>query len=180
LRRKLGDKLGAAYALNNLGTVAEDQNDLLSARTFYQETLTLCEELGDHRNAARACANLGGIDLSQHNPIGAAKSFVKALMLFKQIGERRGIAECLAGLAELTMAEGEPSQAARLFGAAEILRETINAPLELRQRAHVESVVAMIRSQLGETAFAAAWAAGRALTPDRAMAEALQMYDRES
>jgi hypothetical protein len=83
-------------------------------------------------------------------------------------------------MAELAMMQGEPNQAARLYGATEMLRDSIHAPLELGQRAHVDSIVATTRSQLGENAFAAAWAAGRVLTPDQAIAEALQMDSRES
>jgi non-specific serine/threonine protein kinase len=63
--------------------------------------------------------------------------------------------------------------AARLFGASEALRERIGAapwPLWLAEH---ERNVAATRTSLGEEAYAAAWAAGRALSVDAAIAAAL-------
>ncbi len=41
-------------------------------------------------------------------------------------------------------------------------------------RADYDRIVATVRAQLGEEAFAAAWEAGRAMTLDDAIAEALR------
>ena len=46
-------------------------------------------------------------------------------------------------------------------------------PVPPSARANLERTTAGARAALGETAFAAAWAAGEALTPDAATAEAL-------
>ena len=44
---------------------------------------------------------------------------------------------------------------------------------ERNDASDIERLVATARAQLGEEAFAAAWAAGRALTLEQAVAEAL-------
>jgi hypothetical protein len=64
--------------------------------------------------------------------------------------------------------------APRLFGAAEALCETIAAPRPARYWNHYQRGVAAARAQLDGVTFAAAWAAGRALTLEQAIAEALK------
>jgi DNA-binding NarL/FixJ family response regulator len=60
--------------------------------------------------------------------------------------------------------------AARLWGAAEILREAARTPLPPVEFASYERAVAAARTQLGEHAFTQAWAEGRTMTPEQAIA----------
>jgi DNA-binding CsgD family transcriptional regulator len=78
--------------------------------------------------------------------------------------------ECVARLAAVT---GQAEQAARLFGAGEALREELVFPLSPVDRAYHEPIVQELRAALGEAGFAATWAAGRALSHEDALAEAL-------
>jgi DNA-binding NarL/FixJ family response regulator len=59
-----------------------------------------------------------------------------------------------------------------LLGAQEALLAGIGAQDELLRRSEHERTLAAVRAQLGEAAFHAAWAEGRALTIDQAIAEA--------
>jgi DNA-binding NarL/FixJ family response regulator len=68
------------------------------------------------------------------------------------------------GLAEVVAAQGEGAWAARLWGAAEAMRDDLNAPLPSVFRMEYERAVAAARTQLGEEAFANAEAEGRAMT----------------
>jgi hypothetical protein len=70
-------------------------------------------------------------------------------------------------------AQGLPARAARLYGAAEALREAIPAPLPPADPADHERQAAATRDTLGKKAFAAAWAAGRQMTMEQAVAYAL-------
>jgi DNA-binding NarL/FixJ family response regulator len=69
-------------------------------------------------------------------------------------------------------------RAARLYGAAEAARQAIGAPMP-RHHARSDQAVARVRAGLGEPAFAAAWAAGRALPLAEAVAEALAVAPEE-
>jgi DNA-binding NarL/FixJ family response regulator len=60
--------------------------------------------------------------------------------------------------------------AARLWGAAEVVREVSEMPIPPVERTAYECAVAAIRTQLGEKAFASAWAEGRTLSPEQAVA----------
>ena len=57
-----------------------------------------------------------------------------------------------------------------LFGVAEALREVLNRPLPLTQRAGYEHDVAAVRTELNDTTFAAGWAEGRAMPLEQAIA----------
>jgi non-specific serine/threonine protein kinase len=96
-----------------------------------------------------------------------------SLATCRSLGERPGIAECLEGLAAVAAGTGALERAARMLGAAEALREAMGAPLPPAERPDHEATVRAARAGLRGTAFAAAWAAGRALGMERAMAEAL-------
>jgi hypothetical protein len=65
-------------------------------------------------------------------------------------------------------------RAARLCGAAAVVRETLGAPIPSPERTELEEAVAPARAALGEEQWAAAFAAGRALTLEEAVAEALE------
>jgi hypothetical protein len=82
-----------------------------------------------------------------------------------------GIAICLAGLAGIAL-ESQPAWAARLLGVVEALCETIGAPLLPAEQAHYERDRVTARDVLGQEAFAAAWAEGRAMALEQAIADA--------
>ncbi len=87
----------------------------------------------------------------------------------KEIGDKELIASGLEGLASVVAVQGESAWAARLWGTAEAMREAIGAPLQPIERADYEHAVAAVRDHLGEEAFASAWAAGRAMTPEQVL-----------
>jgi hypothetical protein len=110
---------------------------------------------------------------SRGDPGRATGYLCESLAVRRELGERLGIAECLEGLAAVADGTGQPDRAARLLGAAGTLREAIGAPLPPVDRPAHEAAVQATRGLLGEAAFAAAWAAGRALPLEQAVAEAL-------
>ena len=91
-------------------------------------------------------------------------------MLTMELGNKLLMASCLEGLAGVSLAQGASAWAARLWGTAAALREAIGTPLPPVERADYECSVASARVQLGEKAFAVAWAEGRTMTPEQAFA----------
>jgi hypothetical protein len=123
--------------------------------------------------------NLGTVARAQGDNSRAAQCFAEGLALLREYrfggniahdGEIGGSLEGLAGVAGL---QEQPERAARLFGAAEALRLVAGKPLPPAYRAAYECDVAAARAQLGEATFAAAWAAGQAMTIDEAITYAL-------
>jgi hypothetical protein len=82
---------------------------------------------------------------------------------------------CLAGLGSAAALNEEPARAARLWGAAERLQHAIGCRPAPAARANYERAQAVARGQFGQDAFAVAWAAGRAMTLEQAVTEALDL-----
>lgn len=71
---------------------------------------------------------------------------------------------------------GKPEQAARLFGAVESLVESIGMAGRMNpsDQKEFDDYVTIVRAQLDDASFAAAWAEGRAMTMEQAIAYALE------
>jgi non-specific serine/threonine protein kinase len=87
------------------------------------------------------------------------------------------LAEWLAGVARLAASRNRLETAGRLYGAAEALFDAVGQPLVVpppsRYRRHVDA----LRATLTAEAFAATWAAGRALPLEEAVEEARAVTD---
>jgi predicted ATPase/class 3 adenylate cyclase/Tfp pilus assembly protein PilF len=173
LRRSLGDPLDISDSLNNLGIVAYLLGEFARARTLYEESLSIKRELGDRNGIAGLLCNLGFVALRQGHPSDAEPLYRESMAIRRELGDRNGIAEALEGLAGVAGARGDGLRAARLFGAAEALREAIGAPIPPGERAEHDRLVTTARAGQEQSAFAAAWEAGRALTLEAAMREAV-------
>ena len=79
----------------------------------------------------------------------------------------------LAGFAHIAALQGEPRRAVRLGGAAAAQTESSSTPLIPLFEALLTEGLEMARRALGEEAYAAAWAEGRLLSVEDAVAEAL-------
>jgi non-specific serine/threonine protein kinase len=176
LTRAVGDQRGIGQALNNLGNVAVYQGDLERAAAAFAEALAHFRQAGDRGSVALALMNLGWV-ARKRGEVAQAKALLhEALALFRELGDPR---RCAEGLEELAATAGvaEPAgqgeRAARLLGAAAAVRETLGAPPPPEERAETEQGVAAARAALGEERWAAAFAAGQALTLEQAIAEAL-------
>jgi hypothetical protein len=97
------------------------------------------------------------------------------LVLAQAVGDASNVAACFKGLGGVAAACGAADRAATLWGAAEALLETREAAVYAYTLDHAvyEQLVAAARAQLGDGAFAAAWAAGQAMQVDHAIAYAL-------
>ena len=73
----------------------------------------------------------------------------------------------------MSVREQQADRALRLLGAEETLCETLGARPPVAIRDEYERTVAEGRAALGEAAFAAAWAEGRAMSLEQAVAYAL-------
>jgi DNA-binding CsgD family transcriptional regulator len=92
----------------------------------------------------------------------ALESFQKSL----EFHNTRGASVSLDALACIAVSQGEVRQAARLFGAAEGLRLPIGDFAQATIRADRDKGIATVRNHLGNRAFEAQYAAGRAMSVD--------------
>jgi non-specific serine/threonine protein kinase len=172
LCRQIGDLDGTAWALAGLGEVAFRQGDLARARALHEESLKLRRELGHKWGTAISLAGLGWVALRQGNRERAIELIGESIDIRLEIGDKGGLAWCLERLAEIAGTQQEPERAACLLGAAQAVRTDIGSIVDPGdQQAHAQTI-ATLRSQLGDAAFARAWAAGERLTLEEAVAYA--------
>jgi DNA-binding CsgD family transcriptional regulator len=115
---------------------------------------------------------LGRVALDQGDTARARQALTESLTRSRASGPRLGIARGLEAFAELVALEGDPRQAVRLAGAAAALREAIgHAPMA---GARLERMLAPIRRKLGDGVVARLWGEGRDMTPETAVARALE------
>jgi tetratricopeptide (TPR) repeat protein len=169
----LVDPWGIAQTVNYLGDIARCEGDYKQAAAHYQESLTLFQAQGIQVEIAAVLHNLGYVALAQGDPQRARACFAESLALHREQSNRPGILEGLAGFGGLVAAQGQSRRAAVLFGAVTALRAALNTPMWPAERVEYERHITAVRAQLDEATFAAAWAEGRAMTLEQALAEAL-------
>jgi hypothetical protein len=173
LRRALRDLWGTAISLTSLGEAARRDGDAAGAATFLAEGLALFREIGDLERVAWALYALGRVAEDQGNMTDAGACFAESLALRQEQAHRPGMAASLAGLARVAATTGEHERVVRFLAAAGALRAAGGGTVAPHERGDDERALAMARSVLGQAAFAAAWAAGRAMPIERVVADAL-------
>jgi non-specific serine/threonine protein kinase len=174
ISRELGYKDGIGRSLQGLGEVVHLQGDNGTARALLEETLAISQELGSKNGLAWTLYHLGSVALSQEDCERALALLQESLTIFRELGQKRGLAHDLEKLAAVAVAQAQPERAAPLLGAAEELCAATGLSPSPAERAEHDRSVAAVRTALGEAAFAAAWAEGRALALDEAVAFALE------
>ena len=144
MSEKAGYKTAILLALYGLGRVALSQRDYHSAHEFLTKASGI--------RLPEATALFGWYSLK---PYGVATAYP------------------LEAFAVLAAAQNQMERAARLFGAVESLYASIHFEMSAKERAEHDQAIAAARADLGEEAFAAAWAAGRMMTMEQAIAFAL-------
>jgi tetratricopeptide (TPR) repeat protein len=173
LRRELGDTLSIAGSLRNLGNVAAVQGQYELATTRHAEALALRRAFGDKKGIADSLQNLGNMAAAQGDFTRAATIYQECLLLSWEIGAKSELFDSLEGMAWVAAAGGEPRRAAQLSGSAEAIRQAMGTFLLVDQRDCHERAARTMRAALGEEGLASAWAEGRALPVEEAIALAL-------
>jgi predicted ATPase/DNA-binding CsgD family transcriptional regulator len=172
--RELGLRPLTASALTALGDVVLRLGGRERARALLEEGLEQARELGDGPLTAGALTALGHFAVHAGELDRAGALLREALAVLRHARSEGGTIECLQRLAELAAARRRFEPAARLLGAVEAAQAADAAPLAAAARADRDALAAVLRAALGEGGVAGALAAGRALTPDEALALAAE------
>ncbi|HEY0756963.1 MAG TPA: LuxR C-terminal-related transcriptional regulator [Ktedonobacteraceae bacterium] len=160
-----------AEALGFLGLLALHRGSIDKAYELLSENLQMRKDVGDEQGIAWAEIWLARAECARQN-LGVARHLLcdglrRAIQAHSRMYTTMGLEE----LGKVMVLQGEAAWAARLFGAAEVLREAMDAPLPNVERQEYEERVATARATLGPTGFHAAWARGRNMTPHQAYTE---------
>ena len=173
LSRATGDNYRLAATLANLGIDELAAGELAAARAHLQEASVLADKFGYQNLSAGLRLNLGFVDLLDGDPRSARRHFLDSLDTARLTGVKPYVHGALLGVALAACGDGDPTVAATLHGVADEHYEQAGRAFEaletrLRDRDH-----AQLRATLGDAAFEAAYARGRTLSQDDAIALAI-------
>jgi tetratricopeptide (TPR) repeat protein len=186
--QELDNGVAIAWDLNSLGLLADRQGEYVQARSLLEQSLAIRRRLGDRWGVPVSLNGLARVARHHGNRARAAVLCRESLALYQEQGIKLGMVQCLENMAAAALepAASETRErpacvsapvriAARLFGAAEAARDALGTPLFPVDRPEYDRSVAAARGALGEEAFVAAWAEGRALELEQAVASALEV-----
>jgi tetratricopeptide (TPR) repeat protein len=150
-------------------------NLLMANAPSYEEALQRIDQAARDcgpRAVIHALGGLGHAARERGDFEWAATCYRRSLALRQEVGDTLAIAQSLEDMAVLAARQEQWERAARLLGAAEGVCVEMGWPLP------VAAPVEGARAALGEEAFAAAWAEGRAMTVAQAISDALERETR--
>ena len=142
--------------------------------TLHDEALAEARARGDSHAVAYALRGLARLRRTQGSDEQAVALLRESLALLEPLRDVRCAQMCLEDLAGVLCEHGRPADVARLFAAAEALRELMGKPLTQAQLVTHDRDVAIVERRLDPESFATAWAEGRAMTLEQAIAYALE------
>jgi predicted ATPase len=175
LFRDLGGEYGPELPIAILlGDVAQALDDHDRAQQLYDEGLAEARARGDGHAVAHTLRELARLCRMQGDPEQAFTLLRQSAAVIVPLKDVRCAYSCLEDFAAALCEHDQPSDVARLFAAAEALRELIGRPLARSQLEPHDRGVATVKQRLDPEAFATAWAEGRVMTLEQAIAYALE------
>jgi tetratricopeptide (TPR) repeat protein len=104
--RAVGDRLGQAIALNNLGIAKVNVGRPDHAHTLLSQALALRKDIGDVWGQAAVANNLGSLHRGRGEFNTAAAHHDRAIMLFRQVGDQCGEGQALNNLGSAYLSLG--------------------------------------------------------------------------
>jgi predicted ATPase/transcriptional regulator with XRE-family HTH domain len=173
--RPTGDSGELAWALMALAEARRHSGNLAAATAATEEALALFREFGGLWGETDALQNLGAIARAEGNLVRAAHLHAESLTLLQVSGDSVSIYSDLVGLAAVAQALGRACAAARLLGVEDAYRsgsgyEGVGDIPRIRQQVRQALI-----EQLGDAQFKQECDAGKMLTTEQAVAEALAL-----
>ena len=120
----LGDRLGQANALSDLGDVRRLTGDYPAAAQAQEEALRIYRDLGDRLGQANALSDLGDVRCLTGDYPAAAQALEPALDIYRDLGDRLGQANALRYLGDVRrLTDDYPAAAQLLEQALDVYRD---------------------------------------------------------
>jgi DNA-binding CsgD family transcriptional regulator len=171
LSRQAGDQRLSGMMLGGLGNLELSAGDLRAARGHLAESLDIFRALNEHYGIVGETFNLGLAEYLDGSPSSAGALFTESLELARRMGMKANVAYALLGLALAGRGGADPVWSARLHGAADQALADLGHALEPLEARLAGQDRQRLRAAIGDAAFDAEYAAGRALD----LAQALEL-----
>jgi predicted ATPase/class 3 adenylate cyclase len=175
LFRETGRTQWVARALNLLGLLALAEGDPAGGRRLLDESLALFRQVEHEIGIADVLIDLGWVAWEHGDP-AAAQQFHEALTLVVEMARVPGMARAIEGIAAL-VSDRDPLAAVRVAGIADSLRQSSQTRPFPAEAARLGRLLDNARRATDVQDIEAAWAAGRALPLETAVAAALAIAD---
>ncbi len=173
--KRIGAKGVVAYGYESLGEESYFLDDFAAAEEEWQTALQLHREVGSASGAAFVLHHLARLRRREGRWSEAMDMLIEALGTFRRLDKDDMTARCIAAIGGLALERGQLEQAATLLGAGQHYFEGRPPFLAPADVAEYDRDIAICRAHLGDEAFAAAWAAGFAMTLAQACERALTL-----
>jgi tetratricopeptide (TPR) repeat protein len=172
MARSLCDERWLGVALWALGRARYYQGDFDGAAALLHEALPRVREAGNPLATAFALWTLGDVAWDRGEAMRALPLLRQALAQLWELRETWSVLLCLERLAT-ACTHDQPRAAIRLFAAAAAWRDAVGMLRPPVEEDRLERAVTVLGHALSADAFAATWADGQSLSPEQAIAEAL-------
>jgi tetratricopeptide (TPR) repeat protein len=165
---------GMPMALIGLGVLAGQAGHPEQAQAWFLEAQALAEQSGDTTAGyvPQILAYQGWLALQQGEPAAARSLLAESLRRAREIPEIGGKRLAILQMGVVAARQAQAVPAARLLGAGAAM--AAGYVLYPRYPRDYEPVLTALQADLGDAAFAAAWAEGQALSVEQAVAYALE------
>jgi non-specific serine/threonine protein kinase len=170
--RRAAGELGHAwmlgYATINLAGLEFAAGDYRAALDYSAAAVEILREDGDESGLNVALGNCGWAALLLRDPEAAEGYFRQAVLVAAELESSHRVLNHALGLGAALVATGKPGRGVQLLAAVLALCEARDMAVfadEIEERLH-EQALSDARAALDGAAFAAAWARGRAMTPE--------------
>ena len=166
-------KSGITSALNALGVMAHAEGNYALAKGYYAEALANARDLGS--GIFSPAKNLGNILLYEGEIESAKTLAAECMSLARQSGSKAVLSYAIQSYAGIATVQKQARKAITLFAVTRKLQEEAASKgiLSPAGEADFARNFALAREQVDDATFNAAWAEGRAMTWEQAVAYAL-------
>jgi tetratricopeptide (TPR) repeat protein len=124
--KRLGNRWCIAFAMSNLGQVANARGDYTAAGRYYRQTLVECEEIGERFLMAMTLNRLGSLAAELGKHAEAKEHLHQSLTIHQEIGDKRGAASALNDLGKVAFYAEDYAEARTLLKQSLDLRREID------------------------------------------------------
>lgn len=172
-----GQPIWVGETLMLLGHTVRARGDLDRSAEYHEAAVAVLRDLPGHDYLSDAWLNLSWAALLRGDLTRAGTACAEGLAVARAEHDLLRLGRAVCGAAGLAAIGGDEAGAARLFAFSAGRRDEDQIPLKPTIQAEHDQLVTRVRETLGDVAFAAAWAAGRAISLDDALGEAQGVLD---
>lgn len=173
LCREVEDEWLLRWVLTAFGKLECKRGEYLRGTAYIEESLERSRHEQDTWGIAMASLNLAQVLLSLGEYDRAHALLTESLAVCQEIGDWSRLTFALLAFGKIALVRGQFFRAAELYSAGISLYEVLVGDAPISTTVAFRAEVNDMSTALGEEAFSAAWAAGRAMTMEQAIEYAL-------